>query len=209
MAIAEADFGMTRMAMDQNTGRNVGDETLLVRFYTHPKQSKAKSTEAGRPIFEEKEYIEIIQPGNKDSIVNRPVSQMDIERFPEHYRKWKAREGEHEAVEGTLLAHWPAVTRSQVEELRYLNIHTVEQLAAISDANAQNVMGINLLKTRAKEYLEASQNQAYADEMRVLREQNEQMMEQIQKLNAALEVQDEAPKKRGRPKKTEEAPETE
>src|SRR6056297_3549487 len=140
--LAEADMGMTSAAM----GNGAGDEQLLVRFYMHPKQNQTKSKEMGRPIFEDREYIEIIQPGNKDNIIRRPASQLDLQRFPEHYKKWKARQTDEVHVEGTLLSEWPGATKSQVSELQYLNVLTVEQLAGLADNHAQGMMGVNLLK---------------------------------------------------------------
>jgi len=199
--LAEADMGMTSAAM----GNGAGDEQLLVRFYLHPKQNAPKSKEMGRPIFEDREYIEIIQPGNKDNIIRRPASELDKSRFPEHYRKWQARQTDEEQIEGTLLDHWPAVTRSQVAELKYLNIFTVEQLAGLSDSNAQGMMGVNLLKKRAAEYLDAAKNQANADAMLDLKATNERLQEQINTLMARQEAQyedeDKAPAPRRRTRK--------
>ena len=195
--LAEADMGMTRSAM----GDGSGDEQLLVKFYTHPKQNMTKTKEMGRPIFEDREYVEIIQPGNKDSIVRRPASELDLQRFPEHYRKWKARQTDEEHVEGTLLEHWPAVTRSQVAEMKYLNIFTVEQLAGLADNHAQGMMGINVLKKKAAEYLSASVTQATAEEMTELRDTNARLQAQMAELVARLD-EDEAPTPRRRARKT-------
>jgi hypothetical protein len=200
--LAEADMGMTRAAM----GDGSGDEQLLVRFYTHPKQNMTKTKEMGRPIFEDKEYIEIIQPGNKDSIVRRPASELDLQRFPEHYRKWKARQNDEDHIEGTLLEHWPAVTRSQVAELKYLNVFTVEQLANLADNHAQGMMGVNLLKKKATEYLDASKTQAAAEEIASLKVANEQLQKQMAALAAKMEddteEEEEAPAPRRRTRKS-------
>lgn len=158
--LQEADYGLTEMAHgDANRGK--GDEVLLVRFFNYPVQDTAKSMESGRPIFKEVPFIEIMQPGNKDSIVCRRARENDKQRFPRHWRAFEDRQ--HETlVEGTLLDHWPGITRAQVEELKYFNIRTVEQLVAMSDSNSQNIMGINLLKDRARSYLEASKIEASA-----------------------------------------------
>ena len=168
--LAEADMSVTAMAMGGQSGQGAGDETLLVRFFNHAKQDSDKTAEAGRPIFVEVPYVEIRQPGNKDSIILRPASQMDIQRFPQHYQAFKNRTTEDESIEGSLLEHWPAVSRSQVEELRYMNVRTVEQLAGMTDTNAQGMMGLSMLRQRAKDYLEASTNQKAADELREARE---------------------------------------
>lgn len=157
--LPEADYGLTSMAMDAAQSRYNGDEFLLVKFFKHPRLNPQKSNEAGRPIHEETDYIQIMQPGNKDSIIIRPAMDMDKTRFAEHFRKYEAREDQTD-LEGTLLADWAGITRSQVEELKFLNIRTVEQLANVSDSNAQNVMGIQFLKQKAVNYMEASKDDA-------------------------------------------------
>ena len=194
MSLMEAEYGSTDLAM--NNGRYHGDETLLVKFYKHPRKNEIKSKEAGRPIFEEVPYVEIMQPGNKDSIIKRPASNMDKQRFAEHFRKFEARE-DQDTVEGTLLEEWAGITRSQVEELKYLNIRTVEQLSAVSDSNAQNVMGISFLKEKAAKYLEATKGEATATALAEMQEKYDALLARLDGEPVA------APKKRGRPKKEE------
>lgn len=156
----EAELSLTESAHDQNRYR--GDETLLVKFYKHPAKDEEASQKAGRPIFKEVDYIDIMTPGNKDSRVSRRVRPTDLSRFPEHWRRYETRQTA-DYIEGTLLEQWPGVTRAQVEELKFFNIRTVEQLVAVSDANGQKIMGINSLKKKAKEYLEASEIAATAE----------------------------------------------
>jgi len=195
MALAEAEIGVTGMAMDQGRDRSEGDAQLMVRFFMHPKKDGPASKAAGRDIFKEREYIQILVPGNKESINIRPATKIDIDRFPEHYRRFKARQSEEEGIEGTLLEQWPGVNRSQAEELKFLKIFTVEQLASVSDANAQQVMGINTLRTRAKAFLEASSKQAAADEALRLQEENDQLKANMAEMMERLEAL-EKPKKR-------------
>lgn len=152
----EAEHGITDLAM--NNSRFHGDETLLVKFFMHPRQNLIKSTTEGRAIFEETPYIQIMTPGNKDHIIVRPASDMDKRRFAEHFRKFEARE-DQSSVEGTLLEEWAGITRSQAEELRFLNIRTVEQLSVVSDSNAQGVMGIAFLKEKAQKFIEQTKGE--------------------------------------------------
>ena len=176
MALLEAEYGSTDLAM--NNGRFHGDENLLVKFYMHPKMNEAASKKASRPIFEEAVHIEIMQPGNKDSIIRRPASRMDKERFAEHFRRFEARIDD-EGVVGTLLAEWPGITRSQVNELAYLNIKTVEQLASVSDSNAQNVMGISFLKQKANKFLETSKETATAEALAEMQAKYDELLERL------------------------------
>jgi len=128
------------------------DDNLLVKFYLDTVQDDAASQEQGRPIFKEVEMIDIRVPGSRNNVV-RIARESDKERFPRHYAAFKNRTS-MEGIEGTPLAEWPVITRSRVEELAFLNIKTVEQLANMPDSNAQQVMGFYGLKQKANEWLE-------------------------------------------------------
>ena len=192
--VMEAEHGLTSMAM--NTGRHNGDEVLLVRFYTHAKRNQTRSEAEGRPIFEDTDYIEIMQPGNKDSIVKRPATAMDKNRFAEHFRKYQARQDD-EHIDGTMIDQVTWVTRAQCEEMKFLNIRTVEQLAGLSDSNAQGIMGIQSLKAKAVKYLESSKEAATSEALAEQKELNAQLMARLE----SLEAEKEKPKKRTRTKK--------
>ena len=184
--LTEAEHGLTDLAM--NNGRYHGDEFLLVKFFMHPKINNIKTAEAERPIFEDTVYVQIMQPGNKDSVVIRPATKMGRDWVVERFRKLEARTDE-DHIEGTLLEEWPGVTRAQCEELRYLNVRTVEQLAGLSDSNAQNIMGVQLLKQKAAKYLESSKDEATAN---ALADANAQIAE----LRAMIEAQPETTPRR-------------
>ena len=183
----EADYGQTAMAFGGNSGRFAADENLLVRFYMYPKQNKQKSREEGRPIYEEVPFVHIMQPGNKESIIHRKATALDKSRFAEHFRKFEARESQ-ESTEGTPLNEWPGITRSQAEELKFFHVMTVEQLAGMSDTNAQNFRGVNGLKARAKAFLEVSSDNAAAEALAAAEARNEEQAALIADMAARLEA---------------------
>lgn len=202
MGLEEADFGMTDMAFNRNAAP--GDEHLLVRFFPVPTENKAKSEAEGRPIFEDVDYIEIRVPGAKDPLYCQPARKNNIDRFPEHYRRYKARMSQ-EIVSGTPLTEWPGITRGQVEELKFVNVLTVEQLIAMSDTHAQKFMGINSLKEKAKAYLAAAGDQAaanaLAESQRQLAEQkelNQSLMARLDALERAAPAELDTPRRRQR-----------
>lgn len=127
-----------------------GDKGLNVTFKMHSHFSDVRTRDEGRPIFEMKEYIMILIPGDTTSSVFRPAFEHDHLRFPEQYLRFKA--GQEQAV-GTPLTEWTQITRAQVDELAFFRISTVEQLAAVSDSNAQRFMGLNQLRDKASKYL--------------------------------------------------------
>ena len=130
------------------------DSKVWVKFYLHLSEDSSKSAEAGRPVFVEKEYVEIRSPGNETNIINRPVSDLDRNRFPRHYKMFK--EGIADAVIGTPLSEMLWIKRTTAEELKHLKIITVEHLAAVTDDVCGRMAGLYDLKAKAKAYLENS-----------------------------------------------------
>lgn len=131
----------------------------LPRFHTVATKMEFKSTEAGRPIFEDREYVEIIIPGQRNSMAVEPVSDEHKSRWPREYAAFKL--GMELPTTGTPLATWPhpQVTKSMVENLAYLNIRTVEDMAGLNDANLQNVgMGAYELRKAAQTFLDIAKN---------------------------------------------------
>lgn len=135
------------------------DKALFVQFNLEPHQNMAKTALEGRPIFEEREYIMIMVPGDKDSIVHRPALDSDKRRFADRYDRWKQKVG-HEVNTGTPLKMVPWLNSSQVKEMEYFNVYTLEQLAALSDTHAQKFIGINSLRQRAKDAVQAAKEAA-------------------------------------------------
>jgi hypothetical protein len=169
MALAEAEYDVTAMAFDserQNRGGHgpqPGDERLFVRFFWHPRRNDTKSSEEGRPIYEDREYVEITVPGNRDMVVFKPATDMERERFPQHYAAFLNKAAMPN--QGTPLSVWPALTKAQVEEMKFFNVHTIEQLADMADAQAQKFMGIQNLRTRARAFLEETGKSAAAEKL--------------------------------------------
>jgi hypothetical protein len=131
----------------------------FVEFDLHPKLNQPKTEAEGRPIFEDTEYIRIVVPGSRDE-VHRPVRPQDKHEYAREYAAFKAGTSQ-EAQSGTPLATWAPLTRSQVEELAHFKVKTVEQLADLSDGNAQRFAGIQRLKKLAQEHLAAAKDAAH------------------------------------------------
>lgn len=179
MPLAEADFDYKDFE-----DRNAGDKSVHARFYIRPVQNERKSAEAGRPIFDDKEFVEIRASGNSTNIVDRPVSDMDRQRFRRQYLLFKA--GDQEQVVGTRLTEVPWITRGQCEELAYLKILTVEQLAAVNDQLCTQIMGIYDLRRRAQAYLEAAEKAA---PITALQQENADLKNEVGTLKNLLEQQ--------------------
>lgn len=159
---------MGEMALADYAGGNRqagnGDERLRVQFSTFPQINEDKSAQEGRPIFDEKEYITIMVPGERD-VVHRAVWAKDLQRFPLQYQAFKNKQNQ-DTASGTPLKMVTWLTPGQVKELEFFNCHTVEQLANMADSAASKFMAIQRLKTLAKDYLKAAKEAAPLTAMR-------------------------------------------
>lgn len=167
MSLQEADFSMTQRAME---GRSA-DDRLMIKFEVFPHPNETKSLEAGHPVYDDKEYITIIVPGDKTSIVHRPVWAQDKERFARQYAQFK--QGLEQTVSGLPLKLWGGMTLGQAKEFEYFNVKTVEQLAEMSDGNGIGIQGFNGLKQRAKDYVAQTKEQQPMLEMRATLEKKD------------------------------------
>lgn len=159
-----ADYAAPGMRDQGQGGR------LFVQFHIEAVQDMDLSTKEGRPVHVEQEFITIIVPGDRDTIV-RPVRENDKEQFAQQYTAFKNKQ--EQPVTGTPLAVLPFLTKAQVADLSAANVRTAEQLAAMSDVLAQKFMGLNSLRRRAKDFLDAAAGNA-----------------PIERLNAELEKRD-------------------
>lgn len=140
------------------TQPNEGDKRLMVAFSLEPRLDKEQSDKEGRNIYRDVEFVTIRTPGDKLSVIHRPVSPSDKVRFPQHYAIFKNARGEQ--IIGTPLTLWPGISPARAKELEFYGIRTVEHLATVSDSNAGSMMGIQALKLAAKQYVENAKSQA-------------------------------------------------
>lgn len=158
---------------------------VFVQFYTDAVEMKAESEKQGRPIFKDLPHIRKLIPGDASTVVERVAKDHDINMHP---REWEIFQRQQvTGVTGTPLEQWPQITRAQVKEAKYFEVHTVEQLSELSDTSCQKMgMGYSELRSKAKAYLEAAagtaastaqeaENQRLRDEMAALKAQIEQL----------------------------------
>lgn len=188
------NFQMAPTAFDEpvnmeNDPRHKMDDRLFVQFYKRAVMNKFKSAEQGRPIFDEVDYVRVIVPGSKDILdVEAELSYQS--RFPRQWERYV--KNQEQTVSGTPLEVWPQMTVGIVAELKALNIHTVEQLASMSDATAGKFQGGHMFKQRAQAFLEAAAGDAANSKLAAELEQRDsqidllkKQMEELQKLVAA------------------------
>lgn len=160
------------------------DSGLYVEFSIEPVHQPFKSTEAGRPIFEDTPYITIHFPGDKTKKVVRPVKMEDDDsgpadstRFPKQWAAFKNQQVQ--TGSGTPITEWPPLTKSQALELKALAIHTVEQLAQMPDT-ACNWLGARELRTKAAQWLATAQDHAGESRLQAIVDQQKSQIEALQ-----------------------------
>ena len=131
------------------------ESNLFVTFYLEALEIKAESEKQGRPVYKDVPFIKIVVPGDVNNIIERKANDQDKLKFPKAWARFEASEAEGQ--EGTPLEQWPQMSRSMVKECKYFEIHTVEQLANLSDINVSKMgLGYMDLRNKAKAYLVAA-----------------------------------------------------
>jgi hypothetical protein len=151
-------YGESAVMDDSPGARFAGDEKLRVTFYMKAVKNNFKSDQEGRPIFDEKPYVRILIPGDRNSNLDQPVKKIHMHRFADRWKRFE--ENSKQSESGTPLEAWPQMTVGRVAELKYLNISTVEHLAELSDTHGQQIPDFNDLKRRALAFLEAAKGEA-------------------------------------------------
>ena len=169
-----------------NETRFSADNKLYVEFFRKPVLQPGKSREAGRAVYEEVDYVRIHVPGDKSSVIERPVSQQDQFRFADRYAKWKA--GQEEAVTGTPLSALPGMTPSKVEEYKFFKIITVEQLAEANDNLGGKFMSFQQDKQRAKAFMEVAANNAPIEKMNAELAKRDAELEELRAMVMTLQA---------------------
>lgn len=147
-----------------------------VEFYVRAVQNKAKSAEAGHPIFDDAEFVQIKFPGDKNRVLVAPAHEAftrDPETnqrvtyamaYPQHYEHF--RKGVEFQGEGAPIAELPFLSEAKRAELRALNVHTAEQLAGLDGAFLQKLgMGAREMKNQAAAYLARAKDSALETKM--------------------------------------------
>ena len=130
-------------------------------------KNERKSVSAGRPIFDDVEFVDIRFSGSKE-VYSFPTQQIShwetdeetgeqrqltyAERWPRQYQQFKAKM--QQTKSGTPLDYIPFLTDGKRAELRALAIYTVEALAELDGQPLKNLgIGGRELKNKAIEYL--------------------------------------------------------
>jgi hypothetical protein len=164
----------------------------MVLFYNRPVSAPSKSTAAGRPVYEEKVYVRIQEPGDRTTVVDRPATDADKRDYALQWAQFQ--QNKEQIPEGTpidlLYPEHPAVAAT----LRANGVHTIEQCADLSGNAIDNIgMGCQRYVNDAQKYMKLSERGVKATEfrreiedrdskIRVLQQQVEQLSAEVNRL---------------------------
>lgn len=185
---------LAELEFDHNTFTNPSQQetNLAVRFFVMAVKNEDKSTEAGRPIYDDVEMVEIMLRGDRNNVTHKPVDMSVKRRFPQAYQAYKL--DSEVLTSGTPLKEWPHAGAALVEEMKHLGFSTVEQLAEAADSVCVRVPGLAGLKQRAIAFLALAKGaapleklQSQFEEEKSKREVLEAQVAELSKLLSAKE----------------------
>lgn len=193
------------MRMEREDGMPEQCPMMGVGFFIRPVQNPERSKAAGHPVFEDREWVKIVTPGDKNSWVERKATDIEKRRFPKTYAAFKTMEHQ-QAVNGFRIEEWPQVTRAMAMTLKAAHIDTVEALAQVSDGHIDKIGHSGRdLRAKAQAFLVVSKDTAAAQNFKAESDKKDatllDMQRQINEL--AAQLQKRGP---GRPPKFETGP---
>lgn len=150
------------------------DPLVIPVFKIHTTKNEAKTREAGRPIFDDMEVVEVRFAGDRNKVSVFPATEICgetldedgntrkisyAERWSDQYKRFKAKE--QQVAEGTPVDELPFLTQAKRAELKALSIYTAEALAALDGQPLRNLgQGGRDLKNQAQAYLDRAAGSA-------------------------------------------------
>ena len=173
------------------------ENNVFVEFYTDAVELTYRSEEEGRPIFEDRPFIKIIVPGDQGNVIERVANDLDKRKYPNAWKRFQSSEATGHS--GTPLEQWPQITRSQLKESKYFEVHTVEQMASLADTHVQRLgMGFADLRTKAQAYLAAAAGTAVATKDAAEKERLQRELDDLKAQVAQMQA-DSAPRRGRKP----------
>lgn len=129
---------------------------MLVIFRTEQVKDNFETQKQGRPVFRPKIFIKKVVPGDTRLVIDRPMRDTDKEEFPIEWARFEQKKANF--IPGTPIEAWTTLSDTQKAEFKALNIFTVDQFANLPDSSANQIMGFNELRQKARAFVMAAGN---------------------------------------------------
>lgn len=124
------------------------DSAIMAQFSDEYVLNEIKSKEQGKAVHEHFVQIELLYPGNNLSTYKYCFRMTDLElyeskarefvnRFPKQWENFLAQK--EQMPEGMPIEIWPPMDKKRVFDLKSKHIHTVEQIAAMTDQTGPSI----------------------------------------------------------------------
>ena len=174
---------------EPRNGELVGDKDdskLFVQFYLNP--------------TDDLDHVKIMIPGDKHHQPDFIADDRHKRRFPIAWRIYKGELAQFHGQTRLETVAW--IDAGNVREFKNLEIHTVEQLAGMSDGtlSTAGMMGLRRFREKAIKYLAETEKTSAYDEVK---SENADLKERLGKLEAMMTAQstDVSKRRPGRPRK--------
>lgn len=160
---------------------------FTVRFFQEKVQMGFLSEQAGHPVFEDRDFIQINIPGDMSNIIERESTEIDRTQFASLFAAYK--QGLEPSVDGMPVEQWAKLTKAQAANYKAQNFQTVEQIAEMSDHACGSVgMGATSDRAAAKAFLALAKDAGLAQKQAIeIDRQNtdiEELKRQVAELSA-------------------------
>lgn len=180
---------MTKIA-DINLAHESKAEMLEVAGKFEEAKAEREKKLPDAPVYRKIEFITIAMPGTKDSI-HRPIMAADKIRFRAQYEAFKNAQGE--VVDGTPIEQLTEIKPSQVTDLKYVGVTTIEQLAKVPDASPlMSMMGGPGLKQRASAWVAKNRRASVVSQTNEAFKERDALIAELQEQVKALLAANEA-----------------
>ncbi|RWI60250.1 MAG: hypothetical protein EOQ93_03035 [Mesorhizobium sp.] len=170
-------------------------DLIAPRFFTAAVENPAETKKQGRPIFEDKEFVEVKFAGDKLRVHVAPAHEKFRQRkMPNGDSEWVTYAQEYQPIYerfkaglfeqgiGTPLSELTFLTEAKRSELKALNIKTAEALASLDGAPLKMLgMGGRELKNQAQAFLDKANGSADVTRLAAENEAMKQVIADMQR----------------------------
>ena len=155
---------------------------LKIEFFIAYPPNQMETEKAGRLITGPMECVKIRQAGDDLTAAVHPVTDEIKLCFPMEYKQWESTKT-NDFVSGTRLKDWPLMDPGTVQEMEFVGIRSVENLASVSDANIARFTYGHSWRNKAQLWLEENKTTAPT---KLLEAKNADLMARLEALEALI-----------------------
>lgn len=164
-----------------------GNSNLNVIFYNRSVPNPQRSKELGYPFNEDKVYVRIQEPGDRFTVIDRPIKEEDKHRYALQWAQFS--QNQQQTVAGAQIELLYPMEPSVAANLRANGVHTIEQCAEMNAHAIDNMMGGQQYSNDAKKWLEAANKGVHHTQFRAEMEEKDRKIKVLEQQLETLKGQ--------------------